>query len=104
MRPAHLLGIVLHGGLHDQRRITGAHGVVFMRHRGADERHDAIAQHLGHGAFVAVHGRHHDVQRRVPELAGLFGIETLDQLGGALEVGKAHRHLLALAFQGATGR
>src|SRR4029434_10098259 len=35
---------------------------------------------------------------------GLFGIEALDQLGRALEVGKEHRHLLALAFQGGFGR
>ena len=61
-------------------------------------------EHLVHGAFVAVHGVHHDVQRRVQELAGLFGIEALDQLGRALEVGKEHRDLLALAFQGGAGR
>ena len=53
---------------------------------------------------VLRHGVQHDVQRRVQELAGLFRIEPLDQRGGALEVGKEHRHLLALAFQsGARG-
>jgi hypothetical protein len=41
------------------------------------------------------------LQGRIQELAGLFWIEALDQLGGALEVGKEHRYLLALAFQGA---
>src|SRR5215467_14230277 len=40
------------------------------------------------------------LQGRIQELAGLFWIEALDQLGGALEVGKEHRYLLALAFQG----
>jgi hypothetical protein len=50
-----------------------------------------------------VHGVHHDVQRRVQKPAGLFGIKTLDQLGRALEVGKEHGDLFALAFQGAFG-
>src|SRR5215470_8727081 len=43
------------------------------------------------------------LQGRIQELAGLFWIEALDQLGGALEVGEEHRHLLAFAFQGAAG-
>ena len=78
--------------------------MIFVGHRGAEERHNAVAEHLVDGAFVAVHGVHHDVQRRVQELTGLFRIEARDQLGRALEVGKEHRHLLALAFQGAAGR
>ena len=97
----HLGGVVLDGLLHTQRRVTSAHGVVFVRHRRAEERHDAIAEHLVDGAFVAVHGIHHDVQRRVQELAGLFRIEARDQFGRALEIGKEHGDLLALAFQGA---
>ena len=35
--------------------------------------------------------------------AGLFWIEALDQFGGALEIGKEHRHLLPFAFQSAAG-
>jgi hypothetical protein len=35
-------------------------------------------EHLIHGAFIAVHGVHHDVQRRVQERAGLLWIEALD--------------------------
>ena len=74
-----------------------------MGHRGAEEGHDAVAQHLVHRALVAVHGVHHEVQGRVEELLGLFRVEVRDQLGGAFEVGKQHRDLLALAFQGAAG-
>ena len=99
-----LLSVAAHGSLHGQGGITGPHGVIFMSYRGTEERHDAVAQHLVHGALVAVHGVHHDVQRRVQERAGLFWIEALDQLGGALEVGKEHRHLLTLAFQGGARR
>src|SRR5262245_51754059 len=58
---AHLLGIAAHGGLHGQGGVTGAHGVVFVRYRGTEEGHDAVPEHLIHGAFVAVHGVHHDV-------------------------------------------
>jgi hypothetical protein len=78
--------------------------VIFVGYWSAEERHDAVPEYLVHGAFVAVHGVHHDVQRWIQELTGLFWIESLDQLGGALEVGEEHRHLLALAFQGAAGR
>jgi hypothetical protein len=70
--------------------------MIFMGHWSPEERHDAVAEHLIDGALVAVHGVHHDVQRRVQEPAGLFGIKPLDQLSGALEVGKEHRHLFAL--------
>jgi hypothetical protein len=51
-----------------------------------------------------MHGVHHEVQRRVQELAGLFWIETLDQLGGALEVSKEYSHLFPFAFQGSARR
>ena len=40
---------------------------------------------------------------RVEELLGGFGVQTADQLCGVFEVGKQHRHLLALAFQGVPG-
>ena len=43
------------------------------------------------------------MQRRIEELLGRFRVEVRDQLGRALEVGKQHRDLLALAFQGAAG-
>ena len=37
----------------------------------------------------------------IEELARLLGVAVGQQLRGALEVGKQHRDLLALAFQGA---
>ena len=77
--------------------------MVFMGHWGSEERHDAVPEHLIHGAFVAVHGVHHDVQRRIEEPLGGFRVEVADQLGRAFEVGKEHGDLLALAFQGTAG-
>jgi hypothetical protein len=47
-----------------------------------------------------MHRRHHALQHGVQELAGLLGIAIGQQLHRALEVGKQHRDLLALAFEG----
>ena len=46
-----------------------------------------------------MYGVHHEAQGGVEQGASLFRVETGDQLGGALDVGKEHRDLLALAFQ-----
>jgi hypothetical protein len=64
------------------------------------QRHNAVPQHLVHRALVAVHRRHHGVQGRVQHGPSLFRVEVTDELCRALEVGKQHRHLLALTFQG----
>jgi hypothetical protein len=39
--------------------------MVFVGNRGAKQCHDAVTQHLIHGALVPMHGRHHGVQGRV---------------------------------------
>jgi hypothetical protein len=100
MGPAHVLRIAPQRSLHRQRRVTGPDGVVFMGQGRAEQGHDAVPQHLVDRAFVAVHGVHHGVQGRVQESLGLFRVEVADQFGGAFEVGKQHRHLFALAFEG----
>jgi hypothetical protein len=66
------------------------------------QRHNAIAEDLVHRALVAVHGLHHGVQGWVKEPPGLFRIKARDQLRGALNIGKQHGDLLALALQVAT--
>ena len=65
MDASYLLGILPHGGLHRQRRIAAPDGMVLMRDRCPEKRHDAIAQDLVHSALIAVHGFHHVAQRRV---------------------------------------
>ena len=77
--------------------------MVLVGNGSAKQGHNAIAQHLVDGTLEAVHGVHHVVQSRVEELLGGFGVETANQLGRVFEVGKQHRHLLALAFQGVPG-
>jgi len=59
MAALHLGGVLLHRGLHGQGRIAGPYGMILMRQGGAKQRHDAIAHHLVHGPFVAMHRRHH---------------------------------------------
>ena len=100
---ADVVGVGAHGGLHRQGGIAGAQGVVLVGNGGTEQGHNAIAEHLVHRALEAVHGVHHAVQRRVEELLGGFGVEAANQLGGVFEIGKQHRHLLALACQGTAG-
>ena len=101
---AHLLGIGAHGRLHGQGGIAGAQGVVFVGNGGAKQGHNAVAEHLIHRALEAVHGVHHEVEGGIEELLGGFGIEAADEFRRVLEVGKEHRDLLALAFQGRDGK
>ena len=102
-RALHLSGVLLHGLLHAQGGVAGAHRVVLMRQRCPKQGHDAVAHHLVDGAFVLVHGRHHAVEHRIEQVPRLLGVALGQQLHGALEVGKEHRDLLALAFQGGAG-
>ena len=92
------------GLLHGQGGVTGPHGVVLVGQRRPKQGHDAVAHDLVHRAFVAVHGRHQALQHRVEELPGLLGIALGQEFHRALEIGKQHGDLLALAFQGAAGR
>ena len=103
-RAAHLLGGGLHGRLHGQGRVAGAQGMIFVGNRGAKQGHNAITEHLVHRALEAVHGVHHEMDGRIEELLGSFGIEPPDEFGGVLEVSKQHGHLLALTLQGRASR
>src|SRR5262245_22916495 len=66
--------------------------------------HNAIAEHLVHRAFKAVHCLYHEVNGWVAELLGSSGVEAPDQLGRVFQVGKQDRHLLAFTFQSGAGR
>ena len=100
----HLLGVLLDGLLHPERRVAGPHRVILMGERRAEQRHDPIAHHLVHRALVAVDGLHHALEHRVEELARLFGVAVGEQLHRALEIGEEDGDLLALAFEGGLGR
>jgi hypothetical protein len=64
------------------------HGVVLVRERSAEERHDAIAPDLVHRALVAVDGLHHPLKDWIENLAPLLGITVGQQLQRALQVGE----------------
>jgi hypothetical protein len=74
--------------------------MILMGQRGAKERHDAITHDLIHGAFIAMHGLHHETEHWPQPLVGLFRIETLDQRCRALDIGKHDGDLFTLAFEG----
>ena len=103
MGALHLSSVLLHGLLHAQGGVAGAHRVVLMRQRRPKQGHNAIAHDLVDGAFVAGARPPSCVEHRVEELSRLLGVALGQQLHGALEVGEEHRDLLALAFQGAAG-
>jgi hypothetical protein len=100
---ANLVRVVPHRLLHAQGGVAGTHGVILVGEGRAEEGHDTVAHDLVHRAFVVVDGVHHVLEHGIEELARLFGIAIGEQLHGALEVGKEHRHLLALALEGGAG-
>src|SRR5215471_1953599 len=101
VRPPNLVCIPGDGLLHPEARITGAYGMVLDGEGRAKERHDPVAYNPVHGAFVAVHGLYHAIEHRVEEkpLRGL-GVTIRKQLHRALDIGKQHGDLLALALEG----
>jgi hypothetical protein len=95
-----LLGVAPHRLLKAKRRVAAAQRVVFLRQRGAEERHDPVAHHLVDGAFVPVDGVHHELEDRVEQLPGLFRVSLHQQLHRPLEISEEDRYLLALALEG----
>ena len=94
------LGVAPDGLLHPERRVTGAHRMVLVGEGRAEQRHDAVAHHLVHGALVAVDRLHHPLQDGVEQPAGFLGIAVAEELHRALEIGEEHGDLLALADHG----
>ena len=73
--------------------------MIFVRQRGAEQGHDAVAHHLVDGALVVVDRFHHALEHRIQELARLLRVAIGQQLHRAFEVREQHGHLLALALQ-----
>ena len=96
--------VALHRFLHRQGGVAGAQGVIFMRQRRAEQRHDAVAQNLIDGPFVAVHRIHHDMQDRIEILSHLFRIELFHHAGRTADVGEQYGHVFALPFDKAPRR
>ena len=97
-----LVAVARDGLLHAQRRVAGAHGVILVGERRAEEGHDAVAHHLVHRALVAVDGVHHVFEEGIEQLLRLLGIAVGEQLHRALEVGEEDGDVLALAVSDRT--
>jgi hypothetical protein len=60
--------------LHSQGGIAGAHRVVLMPDRRAEERHYPVAHHLIDGALVVMDGLHHPLKHGIEDLARLLRV------------------------------
>jgi hypothetical protein len=67
-------GILFHRRLHGERRIAGAHGMIFMDDRDTEPHHHAIPQDLVRCALVPVYDVHHALQHRAELLPRLLGV------------------------------
>jgi len=93
-------GVLLDGLKHRQRGVTGPHGVIFVGDGCPEHRHQAVALQATDGAFVAMHGVHHDLDRPIQETLGVLGIAISDQFGGANDVSEQDSDVLALTLEG----
>jgi hypothetical protein len=85
---ADVIGVSAHRRLHGQGRVAGAQSVVFVGNGGAEQGHNAVAEHLVDRAFKTVHGGHHVVDGGIEELLGGFGIKASDEFRRVFEIGK----------------
>ncbi len=85
--------------LQPQRRIERALGVIFVRHRRAEQCKDAVAGRLYDVAVITAHGVDHHGEHRVDQGAGLFRIEVLLEPGRVDDVDEEGRDELAFAFR-----
>src|SRR5215467_451969 len=96
---AELVRVPAHRLLHAERGVTGAHGVILVGHRRAEEGHDAVAHDLVHRALVAMNGLHHAFEDGIEDLAGLLRITVGEELHRSLHVGEEHGDELPLALE-----
>ncbi|MGY4253150.1 hypothetical protein ACVI1L_000218 [Bradyrhizobium sp. USDA 4516] len=87
--------------LHRQRRETAPNGVILMRLRGAEHRHDAVALGLVDDAAVAVNRLVHQVEHRLQAPHAQFGIsEAIDDARRVADISEKDREALPLPALG----
>ena len=101
--PPHSVSISIHRLLHSERRIAGAHRMIFMGERRTEQRHDAVAHEIADCSLIAVHRFHHVLDHWIEQFARFLRIAVGEQLHRAFHVSEQHRDLLALAFERAFG-
>ena len=100
---AHLVAVAANGVLHGERRVARPHGVVLKGDGCPKQGHDAVTHDIVHCPLIAVDGGHHAFEHGVENRARLLRVSVGQQLHGPLDVGKQHRDLLALPFEGGAG-
>jgi hypothetical protein len=78
--------------------------MVFLRHRGAEQRHETIAGKLRRGASVAIHLGEAGGQKRADEVAHRLGPEPFGEGRRTDDVAKQHRDLFHFARKRSPGR
>jgi hypothetical protein len=78
--------------------------VVFVRDRGTEQRHDAVTTILVHRALEAVNAFGEDPKETIHDAVPLLRVELGGEPRRSPDVGEEHRHLFALAFEGASRR
>ncbi len=102
---AQLVGIAAQPVDKMQRRVAGAAGVILVRDRRAEQRHDPVAGELVDEALKALDPLRKNLEKAVHDLRPFFRVELLRQLHRSFHIGEQHRDLLALAFEhGARGQ
>ncbi len=85
--------------LHPERGVARADRVVLLGDGRAEQRHDPIAQHLGHGALPAAHRLDHVLDDLVEERRGLLGVVARQHRHRRGDVGEEDADVLALPGQ-----
>ena len=85
--------------LHPQRGVARADRVILLGHGRAEQRHDPIAQHLGHGALPAAHRLDHVLDDLIEERRGLLGVVARQHRHRRGDVGEEDADVLALPGQ-----
>jgi hypothetical protein len=99
VRVEYFVAVLLHTLLHPQRGIASPYRLILVGEGSPKQGHDPVAHDLIDRPLEAVDGLHHAFEHRVEELARLLRVAIGEQLHRALEVGKEHGDLLALALE-----
>jgi len=82
-----------------ERGIAGALRVILVRDGSTEQRHQAVARVLVHGALEARDPLRHDLEEAVEDAVPVLRIGAPGERERALHVGEQHGQLLALAFE-----
>ena len=102
IRPA--IGQRRHLGLDIECRMRGSLGVVVMRDRCAEDRHESVARQLVNNAFVAMHATNRVFEVIGQQFAVTFGTEFFGNMRASREIAEHDGDLTTLALNGSARR